>query len=315
MTAGAKEYVATAPPPESSDADLRAIVGNRQWIEALNQWYKAGGLASDTSSDQFGLSRHAWSELQVHLCSTGWFTSERGTIRPTVDGQDLLTRVNELYRAVLRENLEEKMVGNLLATLPLGSAVDIGCGPGHSTLRLARLGFRPLSAYDLSPIAIAIARALLGNEGGTAQLYAREATSLKEIESGSLALVFSRGALHYFKQTDLASTLGRTLGPGGYLVAEIVGLRYYLQRKHLRRLLSLRWRQPVSYARTIIRTMLYEAFTLQPRFAAGAPEIGFTIRSIRQLARWAGLEVLSIAPAPSSVGYLVVMRKPMEDGY
>jgi SAM-dependent methyltransferase len=307
------ESIITDVPRESAHSHLRAIVANRRWLAALDQWYQAGGRPSATARAQFDLNEQSWQKLQFHLRFTGWFASTPGTIAPTMEGQDLLTRANELYRAVLHPDLEDQVVGDLLAKLPRGGAVDIGCGTGYSALRLSRLGFAPLYAYDLSPVAIAIARALLDNEGGTAKLYAAAAKSLSEIENGSLALIFSRSALQYFKQSDLASTVRRTLRPGGYLVAEIIGLRYYLQSKHLRRLFSSRWRQPVSYARTILRTMIYEAFTLQPRFAARAPEIGYSPGSISRLARWAGLEVLSIAPAPSLVGYVVVMRKQPED--
>jgi hypothetical protein len=56
---------------------------------------------------------------------------------------------------------------------------------------------------------------------------------------------------------------------------------------------------------------LFEVVTGQPRLFARAPEIGYTKRSIYRLALKAGLEVISISPAPSSVGYLVVMRKPV----
>src|SRR5258705_5159970 len=147
MITSAKESIAGEGPPESSDAHLRAIVGNRRWIAALDQWYRAGGRPNDTARAQLDLNAHSWQELQVHLCGTGWFTSARGTIRPTVKGEDFLTRVNELYRATLRDNLEDRGVAEVLAGLPRGAAVDIGCGPGYSALRLSRLGFTPLYAY------------------------------------------------------------------------------------------------------------------------------------------------------------------------
>jgi SAM-dependent methyltransferase len=307
---GARKFIDAEAVPESSYAHLRAIVENRQWIVALDQWYRAGGRPENATHCGLNLNSQSWQELQVHLCRTGWFTSERRKISPTVEGQDFLTRVNELYRATLRDNREDREVVEVLAGLPGGAAVDIGCGPGYSVLMLARLGFSPLYAYDLSPVAIAIARALLENEGKRAHLYAREATSLSEIDGGSLALVFSRGAFHYFKQIQLARTLERTLRPGGYVVAELVALGYYLQRKHLKSLLTHRWRQPISYARTIVRTLINEVGIAQPRLAAVAPEIGYTIRSIRRLAQWAGLEIVSVSPAPTSIGYLVVMKKP-----
>jgi SAM-dependent methyltransferase len=173
------------------------------------------------------------------------------------------------------------------------------------------MGYDPVYAYDLSAIGIEVAKAVLECEGRPAHLYAEDATPLAEIGESTLALVYSRGALHYLKQKELARTLHRTLRPGGHLVVELVGLRYYLQSKHIRKLLRGQWRKSLSYGRTVLRTLMFEALALQPRLAAGAPEIGYTRRSVFRLARKAGLEVVSISPAPSSVGYLVVMRKPV----
>jgi SAM-dependent methyltransferase len=177
-------------------------------------------------------------------------------------------------------------------------------------LRLSKLGYEPVYAYDPSATGIEIAKAILEREGRPAYLYAEDATPLAEIEERALALVYSRGALHYLKQKEFARTLGRTLRPGGHLVAELVGLRYYLQTKHFKSLLRGRWRKSLSYARTVMRTLMFETLTWQPRLAAGAPEIGYTKHSVFRLAKRAGLEVVSISPAPSSVGYLVVLRKP-----
>jgi SAM-dependent methyltransferase len=294
----------------SSDCNLSAIIAKPAWIEALNQWHKKGWHAAQ-QFNPFGLAEASWTELKTHLVDTGWFISSGDRIAPTVEGRDFLTRVNELCRAVHREYEEDRIVIQILSELPRGPAVDIGCGPGHSVLRLARLGYSPLSAYDMSRIAIDIALAVLETEGKTAHLYVKDATNLPDIESASLALIYSRGALHYFGQGDLAETFSRTLRPGGHVVAEMVSLRYYLQAKHLRSLMTRhRWRQPVSYARTVLRTLMYEVLGVQPRLAAGASEIGYTKQSIRRFARKAGLEVLSISPAPSAVDYLVVMRKP-----
>ena len=294
----------------SCNFHVKAIIADVGWLKALTSWWISGCQACQMASAQFDLTYDSWMSLQLHLLGTGWFTSDDNKLKPAADGYDFLARVDELYRAIVRDGREDRVVTDLLSSVPRGAAADIGCGPGHSVLRLSRLGFAPLYAYDLSPVAIGIAQALLDLEGRTAHLYAREATSLGEIESGSLALIYSRGALHYFRQEELARTFKRTLRPGGHVVAELVALGYYCQRKHLKSLLNHRWRQPLSYARTIVRTLINEVLVTQPRLAAGAPEIGYTIRSIRRLARWARLEVLSVSPAPTSVGYLVVMRKP-----
>lgn len=295
----------------SSNSNLAQILTNTQWLEALTSWYGTGGYPSSSTGTPFALPIDSWQALQSQLVRTGWFERTNGTISPTSVGQDFLGRAAELYRAMGREGKEDQRIVELLDTLPRGAAVDIGCGPGHSSLRLAKLGYEPVFAYDPSATGIEVARAILEGEGKPVHLYAEDATPLAEIEEGALALVYSRGALHYLKQKELALTLRRTLRPGGYVVAELVGLRYYLQAKHVRSLLRGQWRKFLSYGRTVLRTTLFEALATQPRLAAGAPEIGYTKHGVYRLAKRAGLEVISISPAPSSVGYLVVMRKPL----
>lgn len=298
----------------SADHYLSAIMTNRQWLEALDSSVRTGGWAREPTPTSLNLAAASWQALKSHLVGTGWFYSNGVKVSPTTDGQDFLIRVGELCRATRREDKQHKTLNEILSQFPRGPAADIGCGPGHSLLRLARLGYAPLYAYDLSPVAIKMAEVILEQNGKSAYLYNKDATSLGDIETSGLALIFSRNAIHYFEQAELARTFKRTLRPGGYLVAEIVGLRYYLQLKHLRSLFrrGQLW-QALSYARTVLRTMMYETTTLQPRLGARALEIGYTLRSVQRLARWAGLEVLSITPAPSLVGYLMVLRKPMED--
>jgi SAM-dependent methyltransferase len=295
----------------TSNSHVAAIVTKPQWLEAINKWHNECGWSCAPVQRSFGLPPDSWRALQLHLLGSGLFERLGDRLKPTAEGQAFLARTNELHRAIERESKQDLIVTQTLDSIPRGPAVDIGCGPGHSALRLARLGFGPVYAYDLSPLALEIAKAILDRENKRAHLYAKDATSLAEIETGTLAVVYSRSAFQYFVQKEFAKTLNRTLRPGGHVVAEIVSLRYYLQAKHFRGLFHREtWWHPFSYSRTLLRTLIYELLTLQPRLAAGAPEIGYTNRSIHRFARWAGLKVVSIGPAPSSVGYFVTMRKP-----
>lgn len=297
--------------PTATDQHLAAIIANPQWLEALRTILQPRGGDHEPASGVPNLATESWLALQTHLLGTGWFCMEGNKIRPTMHGQDFLARVRELRRSVNGKAGQEATVTQVLNQLPRGPAVDIGCGAGHSVLRLARLGYAPLYAYDLSPVALKIAQALLQQNGITAHFYARDAAALSEIDTSSLALIFSRSALQYLRQRKLAMALERTLRPGGYLVAEIVGLGYYLQLKHFRSLFHRdRTWQAMSYCRTVLRTTVYQTIRLQACLGSKAPEIGYTTRTIHRLGRWANLEVLSIAPAPSLTGYLVVMRKP-----
>jgi SAM-dependent methyltransferase len=288
---------------------LDAIINNPEWLEALNTWYWTCGRPCRIAETPLGLSSASFADLQRHLLQTGWFVQCDGKLIPNRAGKDLLVRVNELLRAISRADKEDLVVAHILRNLPLGAAVDIGCGPGHSVLRLIELGFEPVHGYDLAPVATSVARALLVPHQ-TAYIHTEDATSLSRIGDGEIALIYSRVAFHYFDQKGLASTFDRVLRPGGYVLAELVGLRYYLQKKHLTGLLHGSWRRFLSYWRTVVRTSLYAALGIQLKLAGLAPEIGYTRRSIRRLARQSGLDLLSIGPAPSSVGYLVLMRKP-----
>jgi SAM-dependent methyltransferase len=298
----------------SPNEHLAAILAHTPCLELINRCYRAGVWNFDISTNGTGPSFSSVATLREHLVGTGWFSDEDGTLKPSAEGMDFVVRVGELCRAINRENKQHKIVYEILSRIERGPAVDVGCGPGHSVLRLARLGFGPLYAYELSPVALRMTEALLENNGASAKLFRKDATSLAEIDDSSLALVFSRAAFHYFKQAELAKTLSRALRPGGYFVAEIIGLEYYFSSRHLKTLFHAHhFVRYLSYWRTVVRTFIYELTTLQPRLAAGASEIGYTNRSIRKLARLAGLEIVELLPAPSLRGYLVVMRKPHEE--
>jgi SAM-dependent methyltransferase len=200
----------------------------------------------------------------------------------------------------------------LFADLPRGGAVDIGCGYGQSLRVLAGLGFDPLYGYDLVPTCIDAARAGLQQFGKTVHLYAKDATHLEDIDSSSVTLICSRGALHYFNSAKVAKSVNRVLKPGGYAVVELNGLHYYLWPKHLNKLTTwqLARRLPV-YGSVVVRTAIFELTAYQPLLGAKTPEIGWTKHSIARFAEWAGLEVVQLSPAPTLRGYLVVMRKPV----
>ena len=296
------------------DAHLAAILADSKWLTVLNRWYIHGARPFLIKRVPDGVAPSSWQSLQAHLTGSRMFECVGEKLIPNADGKEFLARVNELQRAIARNDNEDKIVSELLVNLPRGAAVDIGCGPGHSALRLALLGYRPVFAYDLSPIAMKVARAFLARTSKELYLFESDATGLSEIESDTLQLIFSRGAFHYFFQAKLADAIKRTLRPGGHVVVELIGLHYYLQASHIRSLFDPRKRwHLLSYARTVVRTILYELFAIQFQLGAAAPEIGYTRRNLKRFANWAGLEIVSISPAPASVGYLVVMRKRSKD--
>lgn len=46
----------------------------------------------------------------------------------------------------------------LLAGLPRGSLLDVGCGSGVLSIAASRLGFRPVTALDVDPVAVEVTR-------------------------------------------------------------------------------------------------------------------------------------------------------------
>jgi SAM-dependent methyltransferase len=212
--------------------------------------------------------------------------------------------------SVMKSKYEE--LEPLFATFDRGPAVDIGCGYGESLKVLAGLGYNPLYGYDILPDCIEAARNRLEDSGSTFYVFAKDATTLEDVATNSVALICSRGALHYFVGNKVANTFKRVLRPGGHVVAELNGLNYYLWPKHLKRVpLPERFARLAVYVVVLLRTLFYELFGFQPRFTASAPEIGWTPRSIKRFADWAGLDVLRLDTAPTLRGYLVVMRKPL----
>jgi SAM-dependent methyltransferase len=94
--------------------------------------------------------------------------------------------------------------------------LDLGCGNGQLTARLAATGAR-VTGVDLSPEMVAAARALgLGAEVANAEAL--------PFADGSFDAVFSNAALHWVRDHDaMQAEVYRVLKPGGRFVAEMGG--------------------------------------------------------------------------------------------
>ncbi len=94
--------------------------------------------------------------------------------------------------------------------------LDLGCGDGQLTLRVAATGARVTGA-DLSPEMVAAARA----RGVAAEVANAEALPFAD---ASFDAVFSNAALHWVRDHDaMLAQVHRVLKPGGRLVAEMGG--------------------------------------------------------------------------------------------
>lgn len=101
-------------------------------------------------------------------------------------------------------------------TLPVGRALDVGCGTGTNAIWLAQHGYEVLGV-DVAPLAIEQARAKL-----PPALNCRFAVLdflAERPEGGSFELVVDRGCLHVFDEpadrSIFAAQVAAALGPGG----------------------------------------------------------------------------------------------------
>jgi ubiquinone/menaquinone biosynthesis C-methylase UbiE len=103
------------------------------------------------------------------------------------------------------------------------SALDLGCGAGHTALALARHA-RDVVAADVTPEMLQVAQQLAGQRGLTnVRFQEADATDLP-FEPASFDLVTSRYSAHHFPDpARAAAEVARVLRPGGrFLLADTV---------------------------------------------------------------------------------------------
>ena len=84
--------------------------------------------------------------------------------------------------------------------IPLGRAIDIGCGEGSNAIYLSRIGFE-VTGVDFSPTAIKRARANTRAAGLEVTLIEDDLTNLRHV-SGKFDLLVDFGALNDLNQVD-----------------------------------------------------------------------------------------------------------------
>ncbi len=105
----------------------------------------------------------------------------------------------------------------LLARVERGSLVDAGCGSGVVAVAAARLGFAPVCAVDLDPVAVEIARETARRNGVAIEVS--EADALHD-ELPRADVVVANIELRVVESL-LARTTARTAVTAGYLVSDV----------------------------------------------------------------------------------------------
>lgn len=114
---------------------------------------------------------------------------------------------------------------NLLQTLEMlqlrgGRALEIGCGTGTNAIALARLGFESVTALDIAPKAIEMARAKVSAAGvANITLLALDIIAAPPAPAASIDFAFDRGVFHSVSDEQrpiFARRVAEALRPGGW---------------------------------------------------------------------------------------------------
>jgi trans-aconitate methyltransferase len=112
-------------------------------------------------------------------------------------------------------------VMELLAPRAGERILDVGCGTGELTARIAASGARVVG-LDSSPDMIAAAKARFCNEGAAIEFVVADAANFEFAEP--FDAIFSNAALHWVKDMESAVIcMARALKPGGRFVVEMGG--------------------------------------------------------------------------------------------
>lgn len=145
---------------------------------------------------------------------------ELDSLSATRDAYDAVaTRYAQHFADTLRERpLERALLGAFAESVRAGGegeVADLGCGPGHVTAHLRRLGLRAYGV-DASPAMIGLAR-----EANPGVRFEVGSMAALDIADGALGGVLARSSIIHVPPRDLPAVVAefaRVLAPGGQLL-------------------------------------------------------------------------------------------------
>jgi SAM-dependent methyltransferase len=149
-------------------------------------------------------------------------TDQTTTVRTTLavaDVHDAWTRAFHTKEAAQFFDDQFDRIAEAFRAAPPGQILDIGCGPGHHTFRLAQRGLRVVAA-DFSPAALEQVRAAARARHLEEQVEATRADLMDlPFRDNSFSRVLCYGVLMHVPDIRRAlDELARILAPGGVLV-------------------------------------------------------------------------------------------------
>jgi SAM-dependent methyltransferase len=121
---------------------------------------------------------------------------------------------------LLLSPLVKRIAADVASVAPAGAqALEVGCGPGHLSIRLACQHELEVTGLDLDPAMIARARAntdRAANRGGRRPSFLVGDVAALAFPDGSFDLVVSTLSMHHWADPTAGLTeIGRVLRPGG----------------------------------------------------------------------------------------------------
>jgi ubiquinone/menaquinone biosynthesis C-methylase UbiE len=108
-----------------------------------------------------------------------------------------------------------------LSFLEGGRALDLACGEGSDSIRLAGIGME-IDAYDLSEVALLKAETFARRQGITQVKWEQRSATDARIGDGTYDLVMCNGLLHYIvNKRELLERLANLVKPGGLFAASV----------------------------------------------------------------------------------------------